>query len=251
MGFDLTTFCFEILNFLVLIWLLQRFLYKPVLKVITERQESMEKQVADATCKLEEAERLKSQYENRLTQWDKEKTELMSSLRVELQAEREQQLSKVRQEVENERKKAQGLIDMQMQEEERRCEQSALDLAAQFAAKVLSQLTSPELERSICKLFLADLRATAPDTAARVAADIGQKGNIISVSTAFPLDSDLRAKLETTLHEAMGVQGSYEYAEAPALLAGIKVTAGGTVLEASLKDAAMFFQAIGSNGNRK
>ena len=39
MGLDTTTFVLEIVNFLILLWLLNRFLYRPVQAAIARRQQ--------------------------------------------------------------------------------------------------------------------------------------------------------------------------------------------------------------------
>ena len=48
MELNWSTFVLEILNFLVLVWILKRFLYKPVLAVIARRREGIEKSLAEA-----------------------------------------------------------------------------------------------------------------------------------------------------------------------------------------------------------
>jgi F-type H+-transporting ATPase subunit b len=66
MELNWSTFVLEIINFLVLVWILQRLLYKPVLAVIARRRAGIEKTLADAKHLQAEAERLKAQYESRL-----------------------------------------------------------------------------------------------------------------------------------------------------------------------------------------
>ena len=45
MEFNWTTFSFEIINFLILVWILQRFLYKPVTNAIARRKAAIESQL--------------------------------------------------------------------------------------------------------------------------------------------------------------------------------------------------------------
>ena len=51
MEFDWTTFALEALNFLVLVWLLKRFFYRPVLAVIEARRAETAKTIADAEAR--------------------------------------------------------------------------------------------------------------------------------------------------------------------------------------------------------
>jgi F-type H+-transporting ATPase subunit b len=65
MQFDLTTFIFEIINFLILIWILQRLFYKPLLDVIAKRKQFIDQTLADAKAIQAQADEQRSLYENR------------------------------------------------------------------------------------------------------------------------------------------------------------------------------------------
>ena len=59
-----STFILEIINFLILIWILKHFFYKPVLNVIARRRAGVAKTMADAESLHNEATMLQKQYEN-------------------------------------------------------------------------------------------------------------------------------------------------------------------------------------------
>lgn len=244
MDFSATTFILEIVNFLVLLWLLQRFLYVPVMTAISQRQTLTDEQVDRASNRAKEAEDLKTQYEGRLSEWEKEKQKLRAQLDAELSEEKKRMLAKARAEAEAERKKAQALIERDRQSESERCEMAAVDLAAEFTQKLLTQLASPELEKSICKIFLADLAGVEKDSAIAVGAGADRDSTAIQVTTAYRLDEDLRRKVKKTLFDLAGGDSSCEFREDPELIAGIRVTTEGRVLEVSLKDAVGFFQEL-------
>ena len=61
-----STFVLEIINFLVLVWILKRFLYKPVMDVIARRREEIEKTRAEAAQLQTDAQNLQQQYEERV-----------------------------------------------------------------------------------------------------------------------------------------------------------------------------------------
>ena len=88
MDFDWTTFALEALNFLVLVWLLKRFFYQPVLAVIEARRVATAKTIADAAAVRREAEALKSEYQAHLTQADTERAAARARLDEDIAAER-------------------------------------------------------------------------------------------------------------------------------------------------------------------
>ena len=56
MEFNLSTFLIEIANFLILIWILQRLFYKPLLAMIAQRKQHIDQTLADAQAVRQKAE---------------------------------------------------------------------------------------------------------------------------------------------------------------------------------------------------
>lgn len=246
MSFNLTTFILEIINFLVLLWILQKLFYKPVLAIVSARQSAIDGQIKEADDRLKEAHGLKEHYEKQIQDWEKEKSSLLSQFRAEIQTERENRLDEIRREVSNERKRVDAVIDKLREDEARKYEEAALDLAGQFTAKVLTQLASPELERRICKIFIQDLKSRSQTTTLNeLDSSLEAKGE---VQTAYPLNPDDRREIERALKEISSATLSFATDEN--LIAGIKVTIAGTVLESNLKDAVSFFQGLDRDASR-
>ncbi len=84
-----TTFILEIINFLVLVWVLKRLFYAPVKRVIAERRAAVEKTLRDAESSKREAQELQSKYEGRLREWEMEKERQKEEFRKELGEERD------------------------------------------------------------------------------------------------------------------------------------------------------------------
>jgi len=88
MQLDWLTFTLEIVNFLVLVWILQRFLYRPVLETIARRKAEIDKTLADAASRQQDAQALEHRYQDRLVEWEKEKQGLRDREREAAGAER-------------------------------------------------------------------------------------------------------------------------------------------------------------------
>jgi len=91
-----STFVLEIVNFLVLLWILKHFLYTPVMAVIARRKLEIEKDLADAERVQHDAQELQIQYESRLSDWDIERLKARDALNVELDTERNQKMEEIR-----------------------------------------------------------------------------------------------------------------------------------------------------------
>ena len=59
------TVCAQAINFLILVWLLKRFLYKPILHAIDEREKGIAAQLADAEAKKAEAQKDRDDFSTR------------------------------------------------------------------------------------------------------------------------------------------------------------------------------------------
>ena len=84
MQIDWTTLVLEIINFLVLVWILKRFLYRPVMEAIAARQQRVEGKLAEARAIEDGARELQQQYQRRLADWDMEKAKVRAALDTEL-----------------------------------------------------------------------------------------------------------------------------------------------------------------------
>ncbi|HWQ12793.1 MAG TPA: hypothetical protein VNL77_08335, partial [Roseiflexaceae bacterium] len=92
MAFDWLTFGFEIVNFLVLVWLLHRLLYRPVLAMIQRRRDEIAASTQAAEALRAEAEQLKAEYDRRLEDWAGERARARRELDEELERERQRRL---------------------------------------------------------------------------------------------------------------------------------------------------------------
>lgn len=248
MSFDATTFVLEIINFVVLLWLLQKFLYKPILDVINKRQAAVEKRVSEARQALEQAQALEQQYNSRLSEWEKEKQRLKAFLGEELKVERQRQLAKVKLEIDQEQARAQALAEAKRKGETLQYEQLAIELAAKCMANVLSRFASSDLERRICEVFLTDLSGYEKEQLA-LTMNHGQSGSAkIQVATAYPAGTELKESIIAGLKQKLGQDCELEFLQDSSLIAGIKVTTAGGILQANLSDVVQFFRGIESNG---
>lgn len=239
MEIDGTTFVLEIINFLVLVWLLQRLLYKPVTEVIARRQAGIEKILADARAVRAEADALKAQFDRRMADWEVEKTQARRQLGEELEGERTRRLAALQADLEEERARAAVLEQRRAQDEGRRLASRARDEGARFAARLLSRLASRELEQSICRLLLADLPQLPADQLQALAA-AGEAGEA-RVTSAWPLDEALRAGLAETLGSLAGRPVACRFGEDPDLVAGLRISLGSRMLAANLADELKLF----------
>ncbi len=240
MELDWSTFLLQIINFLVLVWILNQFLYKPVMKVIAERKAAVEKTLADSERARADARALQAQYETRLTEWEREKDKARAQLREDLEAERTRLLTTLRAELEKEREAASVREQRRLAELTQQAEQAALEQGGRFVAKLLSGLAGPELEANIVHLALNELAQLSEKQTAAIRSALPPDA-MVRVTTAYPLGQTLRESLTDLVRRLVGRELRCEYVEDTHLIAGVCVSLGGWVLRANLRDEMKLF----------
>ena len=242
MNLDATTFVLEVANFLVLVWLLKRFLYRPVLDVIERRRAEDAQTVAAAQALREEAQALKQQYEQRLAHAAEDRQRALALLDAEVAAERTKRLAAVQADATAEGERRQALLTHDLAQREARIEAQALALGGRFAARLLDRLAGPALEASLVDLALADLPALPAPRLAQLRQALADGGDL-QVATAFPLPEPRRAAVQEALDRIAGDATEPVFVEDPALKAGLRAQVGDWVLSANLRDELAFFAA--------
>ncbi|RLA44097.1 MAG: F0F1 ATP synthase subunit B [Gammaproteobacteria bacterium] len=248
MELNSSTFILEIINFLILVWILKRFFYKPVLDVIARRKADIEETVAKAQTLQSDAENLEHQYESRLADWEQEKKVAQRKLADEIQQQREQQLAALESDLDVEREKEGVLIQRKLENERQQIVETALVQGAQFASHLVSNVAGPELEQGLVKLLLDELKKLPADQRDQLSAANGKKtgtsADKVTVTSAYPLDQTTRQTLERVCSESLSTHGPFHYQQDPALLAGLRINLGSWVLATNLQDELKGFTEI-------
>ncbi len=236
MQIDTTTFILQLINFAVLVWLLQRFLYRPVLAAIDRRRAAVEKTMSDARELRAEAERLRAGYETQLADWERERMRARAALEAELAAARAKGLAEVAQAVERERERHAALAAKRESDWKRETEQLALEQAAAFAAQLLERVADAPLDERLAEVLAEDLAGWPADRIAPLAEAARAVQGRVGVLSAHKLGEAARAWLEQALAARLGAECRPEYAVDAKLIGGVSVGVGPWILQANLRD---------------
>jgi F-type H+-transporting ATPase subunit b len=248
MEFEWTTFALEVLNFLVLVWLLKRFFYRPVLAVIEARRAETAKTLADAEAVRREAEALKSEYQTRLAEADKDRAAAKAKLDEEIAAEQVLRLAALEEKIAGERKRREAVEERKRGELELALGRQALSSAARFTTRLLERLAGPELEAKLADFALSELASQTPAKLEALALALQEPQASIRVTSAYPLDEARRAAFTQALGQLAGRPLTFEFSEDATLKAGVCVMAGSWVLMANLRDELGFFAGTFDHG---
>lgn len=235
MEFNLSTFALEIINFLILVWILQRLFYKPVRHIIAQRKQHIEQALAEAAKMRQEAEELKTNYSNRLQQWNLEKQHAMAQLHQQMEAERQHQLLILKKELKQERSKNQAALQRRQLELQRHQQTLALRNGARFAAVLLQQAAGPELETRLFNLLMSELKQLPEACQPILQTTENETTLAIHVSSVYPLSEHQRQQLEDKFNALIDKSLTFQYSLNPELIAGFKIDKDAWVLNANVQ----------------
>ena len=236
MPIDWFTVFAQVINFLVLVWLLKRFLYKPILNAIDEREKGIARQFADAEAMKAEAKHERDDLQHKTETFDKTRADLLLHATDEAKAERQRMLDDARNEADAIRLKLQ---------ESRRTEQLHLsDLVVRWtheeviatARKALSDLASVSLEERMSEVFLLRLRELTLENKNLLAAALKNSNDAVRVRSAFNLTSAQQVMIEKAISEEFAVPIHPQFETVPELVCGIELVADGQKLAWSITD---------------
>ncbi len=236
MELNWSTFVLEVVNFLVLVWILWRFLYTPVMDLITRRKTEIENSLLEAKNLHTNAVELQEKYSNRLKSWNQERQRAFEDLKRKIENERIQKMSALKNALAQEREKAESAAASQKVYEQRKLEEAAMIQGARFSTRLLKLASVPELEERLIHLVIEEIRHLTPERKTELQHSFGMKSKVIEVQSAFPVLPSLREKLEQSLQPINRSNRPLQFSLDDSLIAGVRITIGSWVLATNLKD---------------
>ena len=228
------TFGAQIVNFLLLVWLLKRFLYGPIVNAMAEREQRIADRFDEAREKRETAEAEARNY--------RQKLEALAEAREDKIAEAEEAAHERRREMIEDARTQVDQLEAQWKNALRRERETFLKELADrvsretitIARRALRDLAHADLEQQVVRVFLKRLNALDDDRR-RTLTDAVQSDKEISVHTAFELDETDRQRLTETLQAVTEAEVTPEFSRDAEIGFGIEVRAGGHKIAWSLQ----------------
>lgn len=233
MELDWTTFALEIINFLALIWILKRFLYRPVLATLGQRRAGIEANLKEARVTQGRALALQSQFESRLADWEREKAAARSQFDAQMAAEHARQMEALDRDLAAERQRSAARDAHRQETLQRELASQSGALARQFASALLARLAGPEIEARLVAIFVEELSALPEERLEPLRA--GQNGHGQGVlSSAHPLSEEQRRQISGAVDARLGKLVHLDFVEDSELLAGVRLSLRAWQLDLSL-----------------
>ena len=237
---QLSTIVFQIVNFLILLVVLTRFLYRPLRRAMRERQEAIAEQLRRAEARAQQADADRARIAVQRRELDASADRLLAEARARAATTGKQIVAQAREEADrllaearraSRRQEAEALTGLQRQ---------IRDTAVEVAGEVIARAAGPAVHRAL----LADLCDTrlvpGGDAFVALQAAAARAHDPMEVAVAYPPSPEERAALRASLASALGhpaADGGITFRTEPDLIAGARILAGFAVVDGSLRRA--------------
>jgi F-type H+-transporting ATPase subunit b len=223
MSFSWSTFALQAINFLVLVWILKRFLFKPVRTIVAQRQAEIASTQQQAQAAVEKAEQARQEFEQHRAQLDDQRQHVLDEARAGLKDERARMIEAARADIE--KLKAASL--KQLEEERESAARDLLDKTVQVAVglaeNLLREFAGPGIDEIILEQVLRHLDHLTAAERTALRSQLGRDGGQLLVTTAWALDAEGQSRWRAALTQRLGGSPQIAFGIDKDLIAGTEL----------------------------
>jgi F-type H+-transporting ATPase subunit b len=226
----------QAINFLILVWLLKRFLYKPILQAIDERERAIAAQLADAEAKKAVAQKERDDFQHKNETFDKERASLLKKAKDEADVERQRLLGEARKDADALRAKRQEALRTEQRNLGQEITRWARKEVFAVTRRTLADLAGASLEERVCDVFVQRVRALAGEAKEQMVNAFKTSNHTVSVHSAFDMPPAQQSSIDGAVKKVFGPDAHVQFETAPELVSGIELTTNGHKIAWSIAD---------------
>jgi F-type H+-transporting ATPase subunit b len=226
----------QALNFIILVWLLKRFLYKPILNAVDGREKRIAAALADADAKKAEAQKERDEFQRKNEEFDQQRAAHMSKMTDEANAERQRLLDEARKAADALSAKRQEALRSDANNLHQALRSRAEQEVFAIARKALTDLATTSLEERMGEVFIRRLRALDGKAKEDLAETLKTASKPVLLRSAFDLPAEQRAAIQKALNETFSTEVPIRFETAPDLVSGVELTTNGQKVAWSIAD---------------
>jgi F-type H+-transporting ATPase subunit b len=219
MRFDWSTLVLQTVNVLVLLWLLRRFLFRPIVDIIVARKNAAEQMLAQAATARSETEASAEALARHERELAADRDRVLADARASAEAEQTRLLALAKDQAVQLRNAADAALEREREQMRHELEKEAGDLAVTIASHLLGRVPAPAVNAAL----LQSLGAWLSDVAPNELESLAMAEEALEVVTATPLDAAARAACATMLAQRLGHTPMLRFRADPSLIAGVEL----------------------------
>jgi len=236
MPIDWFTVGAQVLNFLILVWLMKRFLYQPILDAIDGREQRIAAELASADAKKAEAKLERDEFQRRNEELDRQRGALLEQATQEAQAERQRLVEEARRHADTIAAGRQEVWRREQEDLKEAVAHRVKDEVFAICRKTLNDLAGSMLEERMSAVLTRRLHELDDETKASLREILIASPEPALVRSAFDLPPERRAAIQRALDDMFSADIRLRFETAPGLVSGIELTARGQKVAWSIAD---------------
>lgn len=217
----------QIINFLILVWLLKRFLYKPILRAIDEREKRMTNALAEAKDEKRRAEAARLAYEESSRALTAAKEETLKKATEDAQAERKRLISTAREDASKLESQWRAGLEQEKRAAFREFGVRIENEIFAISRQLLCDLAGIDLDARIAERFAQRLEASNDADSDSLISSLRASPGAVIVTSASDLPEDSKRQIEAAVRQKAGTLTGIQFMTAPELIAGIELRTNG------------------------
>ncbi|MBO4520582.1 MAG: hypothetical protein J5787_05195 [Alphaproteobacteria bacterium] len=235
MSVDFTTVLAQIVNFTILIFVLYKFLYKPLLVAIDKREKHIADEIQNAENLAADAEKKLEDLNKRYLDIDNERTHILNEAREDADKLRKQLEHEAQAEILEKKLIWQQELDREKTLLTNEFRQAVVENFLEFARKAFKNMADQKLEESMIRVFKRKLEELPRKDKKLLVSDAQEAS--VQISASEELTPEIQTKLKQVLIDVLEMENpQVDFVVNPRLLCGIEVSVDGNVVSWNLDD---------------
>lgn len=226
----------QAVNFFILVWLLKRFLYKPVINAIDAREKRIAMELAGADAKVAEAQKERDEFQMKNADFDRQRATMLSEAAEEAHTERQRLFEEARHAAEELRVKRQKALQSEASSLQEAVSRRARHEVFAITRKTLSDLATSSLEERMVEVFIRRLNEMDEQVKTELAASLAKSSDPAVVRSCFELPAEQQAILQKALNETFSAEIRIRFEASPEIISGIELVSNGRKIAWSIED---------------
>jgi F-type H+-transporting ATPase subunit b len=235
---DWFTVAAQAINFFLLVWLLKRYLYKPILHAIDVREQRVDAQLNDAAAQQVKAKTERDIFQKKNEKFDQQSAKLMQQARDAAASEQQRLIKDAQQKAKAKRVQYKQSLAMDVYNLKQALSRKATQEVFAIARKALKDLASTSLEEQVVDVFVKTLNEI--DSSKKSTLANALKATSLSepaiVRSAFELEEIERTKIQQAIKQTFAIDVALKFETKLELVSGIELSANGQRLVWSIDD---------------
>jgi F-type H+-transporting ATPase subunit b len=223
MTIDWWTLALQAINFLVLVWLMQHFLYKPVKDIIERRRNISEQAIREGEQAKKEAKAAKEHYDEQVAELSAERQRMLDDAHRQISEEQQKAMDAARADAEILIGAGRKAVAAEKETALSDLRGETANLAVEIAAKILREAGIHVPNDIFLQVLNEKITGLPKNEYDRLIKDLAEAGSGLTVITANPLNKEDKKKWHKQLCATLEMEVSTKFETDPSLIGGAEL----------------------------